>query len=299
MPYWRGNSVSYDNWKDTAKALVSFGTSIAGTLTGKGDNKDWTPEKQDAFSDYLGQVVNAWGNVTEMSLQQLFNGEPANLELLTSLIADGHFIDGSVGGGLAFPAIDIAHNSPTMVELRTSISKAFFAFAIPSIRSVSDTSAFIMESGFVCGTVDAMGDYIDTDTQHKTAGCYDGKLYYLVNPEGSAEDCSGSDGTATTCTDNHSSAPPGIDNLDDLYSKRRKNGGKPTDLTNDGSLDDRMNQDVTTAGFILIPVCIGNCRFGIQALNKHGNVEFHVGAQDIVDIISNSITSQDVEWGLY
>jgi len=149
-----------------------------------------------------------------MSLQQLFNGEPANVELLTSLIADGHFIDGSVGGGLAFPAIDIAHNSPTMVELRTSISKAFFAFAIPSIRSVSDTSAFIMDSGFVCGIVDAMGDYINTDTQHKTAGWYDGKLYYLVNPEGSAEDCSGSDGTATTCTDNHFSAPPGIDTLD-------------------------------------------------------------------------------------
>ena len=39
------------------------------------------------------------------------------------------------------------------------------------------------------------------------------------------------------------------------------------------------------------PTCaVGNRRFGIQALNKHGNVEFHVGAQDIVDIISNSIT---------
>jgi hypothetical protein len=39
MPYWRANSVSYDNWKDTAKALVSFSTSIAGTLTGKDDKK--------------------------------------------------------------------------------------------------------------------------------------------------------------------------------------------------------------------------------------------------------------------
>ena len=39
LPYWRANSVSYDNWKDTAKALVSFSTSIAGTLTGKNDSK--------------------------------------------------------------------------------------------------------------------------------------------------------------------------------------------------------------------------------------------------------------------
>jgi len=38
MPYFERHKVTYDNSKDTAKALVSFGTSIAGALTGKGDD---------------------------------------------------------------------------------------------------------------------------------------------------------------------------------------------------------------------------------------------------------------------
>lgn len=39
MPYFKVHSVSYDNYKDTAKAMVSFSTSIAGTLTGTGSNE--------------------------------------------------------------------------------------------------------------------------------------------------------------------------------------------------------------------------------------------------------------------
>lgn len=67
-------------------------------------------------------------------------------------------------------------------------------------------------------------------------------------------------------------------------------------------------------------VQFGGCKFGIQAFNKHGSVIFYIGAQDIVDIITDSIkkfggsgkvgakgrmdckgdaNSQDVEWGLY
>ena len=64
----------------------------------------------------------------------------------------------------------------------------------------------------------------------------------------------------------------------------------------------------------------GSCKFGIQATNLHGNVNFKIAAQDIVDIIDASvqqfggsgkvgakgymdckgnINSQDVMWGLY
>lgn len=39
MPFWKTwPKGSYDNSKDTGKALVSFSTSLAGTLTGKGDD---------------------------------------------------------------------------------------------------------------------------------------------------------------------------------------------------------------------------------------------------------------------
>ena len=64
----------------------------------------------------------------------------------------------------------------------------------------------------------------------------------------------------------------------------------------------------------------GTCIFGVQGIGKDGNGDFHVGAQDIVDIITNSIEMfgstgrvgasggmsctgtvkpQWVEWGLY
>ena len=64
----------------------------------------------------------------------------------------------------------------------------------------------------------------------------------------------------------------------------------------------------------------GSCKFGIQATNLHGNIYFKIAAQDIVDIINDSISkfgasgrvgakgnmdckgniqSQSVLWGLY
>lgn len=36
LPYWKVNSIAYDNLKDSGKALVSFSTSIASTLSGTG-----------------------------------------------------------------------------------------------------------------------------------------------------------------------------------------------------------------------------------------------------------------------
>ncbi|PMB64044.1 hypothetical protein BM221_010210 [Beauveria bassiana] len=64
----------------------------------------------------------------------------------------------------------------------------------------------------------------------------------------------------------------------------------------------------------------GSCKFGVQGKGKNGNIDFHVGGQDIVDLIRDSIDrfggsgrvrakgrmkcdgtvkKQDVEWGLY
>ncbi|RHZ64682.1 hypothetical protein CDV55_107371 [Aspergillus turcosus] len=35
----------------------------------------------------------------------------------------------------------------------------------------------------VVGTVDTMGDYVDENTMHAPAGCFDGKLYYMTSPK--------------------------------------------------------------------------------------------------------------------
>jgi hypothetical protein len=67
-------------------------------------------------------------------------------------------------------------------------------------------------------------------------------------------------------------------------------------------------------------VQFGSCAFGVQGQGKNGNVDFYIGAQDIVDIITDSVRQfggsgkvgakgvmscdgtvkgQQVEWGLY
>ncbi|PKX96188.1 uncharacterized protein P174DRAFT_503368 [Aspergillus novofumigatus IBT 16806] len=259
--------------------------------------------------------------------------------------------------------------------LRASISKAFFGFAIPSIWAVSGTYAFIIDSGYDCGTIDPMGDYLDEDTMHATAGCYGGKLYYLASPKGDA-----STRTEGGCFDNKFSAPPGIDSLDgkdfggitvgDLITgsvrtyqqNGNQNGGGAADPSNSGTLEDLYNQDITTPGFIRLPVCsadfafkawdqrggpyinvanypciphqapnhcqdstfvdqtsdaspsVSDCmqiveniqntdgdwevenaigirvvRLWVQGQGKNGNVDFNIGAQDIVDIITGLV----------
>ncbi len=115
---------------------------------------------------------------------------------------------------------------------------------------------------------------------HETAGCYNGKLYYLVNPSGEAQDCTSCDGCTTTCYHSLFSPPPGIDSLDGLrfggvtvsdlitgsvrtyIQNGNENGGATTDPTN-GGLAQRppWTRTSTTPGFIRIPVCNPNIAF--------------------------------------
>ncbi|EPE06554.1 glycoside hydrolase family 18 protein [Ophiostoma piceae UAMH 11346] len=67
-------------------------------------------------------------------------------------------------------------------------------------------------------------------------------------------------------------------------------------------------------------ISYGSCHFGAQASNLHGNIYFHVGSQDVVDLITDAvnkfatngkigargdmdckgnINSQDMSWGIY
>lgn len=67
-------------------------------------------------------------------------------------------------------------------------------------------------------------------------------------------------------------------------------------------------------------VSAGNCKFGVQGTSKDGNIDFHVGSQDIIDVTNESVKrfggsgkvgskgqmsckgtvkGQGVEWGLY
>lgn len=417
LPYFEANKATYDTSKDTAKALVGFGTSIASTLTGHKDDgsviimppfplannslplssclsspgyklttfarsSGWTAEKQAAFSDYMGQAVTGWGNVTELTLKKLFNGDDDSLSTLTTMVANGHLIEGSVNGHAAFPTVTVSDG--TLSALAADIAKGFFAYAISTVWPLADYHAFVLDSGFDCGTTDPEGTYISSDDMHSTFGCVNGKLYYLVYPKGDATTGCNTGSPFDNCVNNKFTAPPGLDALDgsrfggvtrdDLITgsvrtyvqNGNANGGAATDPANSGSLSDLMDADITTPGFIRLPVCsaeeawnawntadksspnwpcfvkqgtddcgassftdqtsgaspsvsdcqgiidniqgtdgewevenaveqqhqivqFGSCKFGVQGKKINGNINFHVGAQDIIDVIGQSI----------
>ncbi|GFF84110.1 hypothetical protein IFM47457_06365 [Aspergillus lentulus] len=184
MPYFLLDDAELNNAKDRIMTIISQSTTIAKDLLSDNNPDKWTAEKQDEFSNYMGQSTAAWGNITEKSQSKLFDGSDDSLNHLTDLISDGRLIEGK---GMAPPGPDAPAESAS--ALRASISKAFLGFAIPSIWTVSGTYAFNIDSGYDC--------------------CYGGKLHYLASSKGDASTC-----TEGGCFDNKFSTPPGIDSLD-------------------------------------------------------------------------------------
>jgi hypothetical protein len=217
----------------------------------------------------MGQSIWAWVNVTEKSVQLLFNGSDSSIGTLWDIIKDGKLIEGSLNN----------QNPPTIdsdAVIQASIVRAFYAYTIPLAWTLSGTKAFVMDSGYACGTVDPVSPYyISSGDASKTSGCYNSKLYYLVYPSGEAESTIAA--SCPTCSpeiyDSPFSVPPGLDMLDgsaygaitvqDLISgavrtylsNGDKNGGGSADITSHTTLDDMYNQDITSPGYIRIPVC--------------------------------------------
>lgn len=269
LPYFIEKTDAADNIKDLTMLAIGQSTTIAKDLLSTSES-DWNEESQDEFSNYLGQTITAWGNITSVALERLFNGKDKNIATLHAILADGKLLS---GGG---DEINTSPPETSEADLEANIAKAFFAYAIPSAWTFSKHYAFIIDSGYDCGTTDPLGDYLDTDTMHATYGCYGGKLYYLAAPKGDSTECHCQyikSHCERVCSDAHFSAPPGLDSLDgknfggvtvqDLiqgsvrtYQQNgNENGGKFVDVTNGGSFDDLMASDVMTPGFIRLPVC--------------------------------------------
>ncbi|GFF80120.1 killer toxin subunits alpha/beta [Aspergillus lentulus] len=413
LPYFIAKGSTLDNVKDTTMTIISQSTTIAKDLLSDPDPDDWTPEKQNEFTNYMGQSIAGWGAVVEKSLSTLFDGSDASIEMLTDLISDGRFVEGS-SISMALPPSDAGElPKDTMTALQKSISKSFFAFAIPSIWTVSGRYPFVIDAGYSCDHADDMGDYLEADTMKVAKACYRNKRYYLAAPEGQPWEC-----VEGSSLDNPFSALPGVDSMgqgsfgnvtvEDIIigsvrtylQNGETNGGGAADPADEGTLEDLYNDDITTPGMIRLPVCsaetayrawdhgdtpdtdapnypcviypapdycgsstfvdqtsdasptvsdcmqivkniaktdgkwevenaigsqhqlvqYGTCAFGVQGKGKHGNIDFHIGAQDIVDIISDSVRQfggsgkvgskgkmsckgtvkgQTVEWGLY
>lgn len=168
----------------------------------------WTPEKQDSFSNYMGQTIQAWSKINADTLHWMFDGTEESNDLLWKLFDDGKLIGGAQGDGKS--------SDDDVNVVAGNIQKSFYGFTIPTLWQLSETYAFVLDSGYDCNKEYPVEDYLDKDTMDATGACYDGRRYYLVYPKGDAEECSCSyihTHCERTCRDNKFSAPPGLDSL--------------------------------------------------------------------------------------
>ncbi|KAK8062875.1 hypothetical protein PG997_014972 [Apiospora hydei] len=281
MPYFvakeAAGSATFDNVKDTTMNLIGQSTTIAKDLL-KTPESNWTAESQDSFTNYMGQAITGWGNVTAVGLMRLFDGSDSSLDIIWDVISDGKLVPG--WSGKETPdgkpkQEDPDHNAAN--ELRQNIAKSFFGYAIPALWQVSHTYAFVIDSGYACDDDKPLGDYLDDDTMDATGACVEGRRYYLAHPDGDAHKCEchyyDNGHCERVCRDQKFSAPPGLDSLDgNVFGKITKedlitgsvrtylqngkaNGGGFADPTDGGTIDNLLNVDVTTPGFMRLPVC--------------------------------------------
>ncbi|EHA19716.1 hypothetical protein ASPNIDRAFT_138741, partial [Aspergillus niger ATCC 1015] len=261
-----------DNAKDTTMTLLGQGTTTAKDVLPPGDKAKWTPEGQDEFSAYLGQVVYGWSNITSQALDDLFSGTNESMNALWEVMSDGKLIEGKRDN-------DPSYIGNVQNELIANINKCVIGFALPALWRQAGSYTFILDSGQSCDDNPNIGEYLEDDTIDATGVCVDNRQYYLVYPDGDATDCTckiinDSGPCQTVCKDVKFSAPKGIENIsgDNSYfgittndlvkgsvrtwiANGRENGARIADPTNHGTMSDLIDVDVTTPGFMRIPVC--------------------------------------------
>lgn len=197
----------------------------------------------------------------------MFNGSDTSVALLGTLIANGNLIEGNGGS----PVVSYTPSSQKITDIESSISKAFFGFAIPAVWTVSGTPAFVLDSGYPCSAQNPLSQYMTAATQEATYACYNNNLYYLVYPDGAWSSCSSEDDGQ--CNSTYFTPPPGLSTLgpgswggitlSDLIegsvntyvANGNANGGPVANPLDQQTLQDLSNQNVTTPGYISLPVC--------------------------------------------
>ncbi|PTD02778.1 Killer toxin subunits alpha/beta [Fusarium culmorum] len=276
LPYFKGNPNTHDNVKDTTMTFIGQSTTVAKDIrSGSNPDTTWTVERRDDFKSYMGQVLDGWQTLANASVASLFNGSnPESVKTLWSLISDGKMIDAGVKGD---GSIIIKDDGVSYIDLKKHVAKTFYGYIIPTVWRVSETYAFILDSGYDCYAEYPSEDYVTKEAMDATSTCYGGRRYYLVYPKednigGCINDCTWNGQCSTTCKKNKFIAPPGLSTLNatsfggitaqDLvvgsvrtYEQNgKKNTAKYDDLVaGDLNTDDLLNLDVTTPGIMRLP----------------------------------------------
>ncbi|PGH14086.1 hypothetical protein AJ80_06090 [Polytolypa hystricis UAMH7299] len=272
--YFSSREDSFDTLKDTANALIGgFVNTIKNTYKDpKCCNREWDEEAQNDFLAYVGNVFFAWGNGTEFLVKDLYSGDDDPTDLLWKTISNGKLISGSEDTN--------TNTEPSMsaTQLQVHVERAFYGFIIPQLWNASGTDAFVMETGYKCGTEHPMREYILDNTGTATWVCHEptDKMYYLVAAKGDATTCechAPCMGGPPPCSDNTFSAPPGLDALDgeslgevtrvDLVhgavasykNNNNKNGWKAPDPSTKEAFDRFWKDNIRAPGYVQLPVC--------------------------------------------
>ncbi|KAL4879073.1 hypothetical protein BJY04DRAFT_229417 [Aspergillus karnatakaensis] len=269
MPWFTRNPQIWQNSKEITLMIVGQTATMAKDLLPT-NSPPWSPEAQDQFSHYMGQVINGWANITSLSLEELFSGNDEPLKILQDSMQNGKLIEGAFAG-----EPDDSGNAKN--ELRANIQKSFYGFSIPALWQASQAYPFILDSGHGCDERQ-LSQYLEDATMDSTGACIDGRQYYLVHPKGESRvlKCASSStypGCNEIYVDNKFSALPGMVSLtgsdwgsitrEDIVRAAvrtwihngRENGAAVVDATDPSSAESLMDVDITTPGFIRLPIC--------------------------------------------
>ncbi len=160
----------------------------------------------------MANVVDQWRTVAQRTLVLLFGGSNVGIDALTHLIKDGRFISGGqvTAETPPEPTTVILDDALTTANrsLADSVSRAFFAYAIPAIWTASGAFPFVVDSGMPCDFKVPFVFHVAAEMLSSQT-CCNGTLYYLSGLSGDAQICHGEDG----CEDNHFSALHGMEAL--------------------------------------------------------------------------------------
>lgn len=265
------NPKTYDDAKDTTLTLIGQTTTLAKDMLGNSDDAPWTPQEQNKFSSFMGEAIFGWMNTTELALNNLFNGTEDNIKVLTEIMGKGNLVIGKKHNKTEGQLEDLS-----ATRLQKDILKTMYGFSIPLLWRRSKTFAFVLDSGADCDGK-PLSKYLDDKTADDTGVCYEGRRYYLVHPDGDARPCeckyvSEDNPCMERCWKNTFSAPVGLGELsrfgevtkEELVigsvrtwrQNGKKNGGAVTDpISGQAARKDLADVDITTPGFIQLPVC--------------------------------------------
>ncbi|KAH7239549.1 hypothetical protein BKA59DRAFT_495902 [Fusarium tricinctum] len=219
LPYFKRNTNTHDNAKDTTMTMIGQSTTLAKDLLGGDDDTKWSVEKRDSFKSYMGQVLVGWQKLANASVSALFNGNDTSIDLLWDIISDGKLIDAGIDGdGWDYSDGDSEEVDTSGDDIHGRIERSFYGFTIPAVWRISQTYAFVLDSGYNCYEEDPVKDYVTKEAMDATSTCYDGRRYYLVYPKeddtGDCQtDCHWNGSCDKHCTRNMFVAPPGLSSL--------------------------------------------------------------------------------------